>query len=183
MMDDIRALEAHEDVPATVWADEDIDDNIRGLVEELNSMPGITTIGSCGGHENPDDSIGQRPFGEWFVTFHVSLRDGGWRSLDLLASMFRYLPGTYVDAFSNCPGCRGRSNIVFGLVGRGSIPELAEALLKSLRTEIWQYGIGVDGVAMTYNEGVEWAREVFGDKTHSELSVDGRNTAHHETPR
>ena len=44
-----------------------LDENIEPLVVALNSLPGVKTIGSCGGHKNPS-SI-QRPEGEWFVSF------------------------------------------------------------------------------------------------------------------
>jgi hypothetical protein len=60
-----------------------LDTNIISLVEVLNSLPGIKTLGSCGGHENPT-SI-QQPLGEWFVSFYVAHTKGGMRSLEYIA--------------------------------------------------------------------------------------------------
>jgi len=44
-----------------------IDKNVKPLVDCLNSIENIHTIGSCGGHEN--HLGGQQPEGKFFVTF------------------------------------------------------------------------------------------------------------------
>lgn len=62
----------------------EIDELVRELVRSLSEFRGITTIGSCGGHENPDEY--QEPLGSWFVTFHVS-RHTGWESLNQIAGV------------------------------------------------------------------------------------------------
>jgi len=62
-----------------------IEQPVRDLCRALNEFPGITTIGSCGGHETPNDW--QEPLGSWFVTFHVSLIRGGWKSLMQIAGV------------------------------------------------------------------------------------------------
>ena len=62
-----------------------IDENIRTLVELLNTLPGIRTRSSCGGHAKPN-SI-QVPLGHWWVGFTVAPTRGGWRSLELIAGL------------------------------------------------------------------------------------------------
>ncbi len=61
----------------------ELDPNIIGLVEFLNSFKGITTVGSCGGHLDPDP--GQKPAGAWTVTFKLAPDEHGWRALEFLA--------------------------------------------------------------------------------------------------
>lgn len=60
-----------------------IDPNIRRLCAALNRFEGIETIGSCGGHENPQEC--QAPAGSWWVTFGVAHTEDGWRALEFLA--------------------------------------------------------------------------------------------------
>ena len=52
-----------------------IDENVRALVELLNTLPGIRTRSSCGGHAKPN-SI-QVPLGHWWVGFTVAPTRGG----------------------------------------------------------------------------------------------------------
>lgn len=60
-----------------------IDENIAPLVAILNSLPGISTNSSCGGHENP--TPGQAVAGEWYVDFCLLPDKRGWQSLELIA--------------------------------------------------------------------------------------------------
>ena len=46
-----------------------LDKNIVPLVDALNDLPGMETLASCGGHEQPDEL--QCPVNEWFVSFQV----------------------------------------------------------------------------------------------------------------
>ena len=52
-----------------VYALMDNDESIRALVNCLAGLPGIETIGSCGGHDNPQP--GQHAAGSWFVSFYA----------------------------------------------------------------------------------------------------------------
>src|SRR3954465_825727 len=61
----------------------DLDPNIVALVEALNAFKGISTVGSCGGH--PDPGPGQKPAGEWTVSFKLAPNDNGWGALEFLA--------------------------------------------------------------------------------------------------
>src|SRR5690242_14297251 len=61
----------------------DLDRNIVSLVEALNAFRGATTVGSCGGH--PDPGPGQKPAGEWTVSFRLAPDNHGWRALEFLA--------------------------------------------------------------------------------------------------
>jgi len=46
-----------------------IDANMRRLVKALNSIDGVDTYSSCGGHHDP--TPGQVPAGTWYVCFDV----------------------------------------------------------------------------------------------------------------
>src|SRR3954469_6294326 len=63
--------------------DSELDSNIVSLVKALNSFKGVTTVGSCGGH--PEPGPGQKPAGEWTVSFKLSSDDHGWRGPGFLA--------------------------------------------------------------------------------------------------
>ena len=65
-----------------------IDPGIRGLVLTLNGLPGIRTVGSCEGHDDPSET--QHALGEWFVSFHVFHTKGGVKSLALLADALNH---------------------------------------------------------------------------------------------
>ena len=64
----------------------DIDRNIQRLVTELNAFPGVATFSSCGGHPDPSTQS-QRSAGEFEVSFNIYPLHGGWRSLELIASV------------------------------------------------------------------------------------------------
>ena len=49
--------------------DEELDPNIRDLVHVLNQIPGVTTIGSCGGHAQATRA--QWPADSWYVKFEL----------------------------------------------------------------------------------------------------------------
>lgn len=119
-------------IKPVVYTDADMDDNIRALVNELNLFPGVRTIGSCGGHENPNEW--QHPKGEWYVTFRISLKAGGWQSLERLASAYMFIEGISIEAVSNCAGHPTGRTLWFMLNGKGSDPEEIAVFMKALRT-------------------------------------------------
>ena len=57
-----------------------IDPSIRELVRALNAFPGVTTIGSCGGH--PDPGPGQWPEGSWYIKMKFDQNEDGWMALE-----------------------------------------------------------------------------------------------------
>jgi hypothetical protein len=62
---------------------DEIDPGIRALVRALNAFPGIETIGSCGGHDNPrGDQAGP---GLWWVLLTIDRTPDSWLSLEFLA--------------------------------------------------------------------------------------------------
>lgn len=64
---------------------DEIDANIRPLVDALNAFPGITTFASCGGHHNhnpANDQVGER---DWYIRFHLDWTEAGRFSLEFLA--------------------------------------------------------------------------------------------------
>lgn len=106
---------------------DEIDLNVRGLVEVLNAAPGLRTIGSCGGHENPKRGGWKAP--DWYVLFEIDRTDEGWLSLEFLAWAIngnRRLEGynallipTSPPPYLNTPGRMLR----FALEGNGDDPE------------------------------------------------------------
>lgn len=62
---------------------DELDVNIKELVNVLNSFEAIHTIGSCGGHPNPFP--GQWEEGTWFVKFDVEQSFEGWQTIEFLA--------------------------------------------------------------------------------------------------
>jgi hypothetical protein len=99
------------------WLDYDaLDSNIVTLVRALNAFPGITTIGSCGGHDNPTGV--QRSAGEWFVTFRVAHTKGGWRALEYIAGVTLLDPWrTSLTVNTSQPGHATGRSLFFALEG------------------------------------------------------------------
>jgi hypothetical protein len=94
----------------------ELDENIVLLVRALNAFPGIATIGSCGGHENPSEI--QRPAGEWFVTFRVTHTQGGWKSLEYIAGAITLDPWrTSLTVHTSQPGNATGRAMFFSLQG------------------------------------------------------------------
>ena len=62
---------------------ETFDLNIRQLVAAIDAFDGLTVIGGCGGH--PDPQLDQWPEGAWYVMFTVQRTDQGWLALEFLA--------------------------------------------------------------------------------------------------
>jgi hypothetical protein len=61
----------------------ELDPNIVTLMEVLNAFKGVTTVGSCGGRLDPGP--GQKPAGEWTVSFKLAPDEYGRRALEFLA--------------------------------------------------------------------------------------------------
>lgn len=80
---------------------DELDPSVVKLCRELNRLPGIWTIGSCGGHEGGGQSEeeieagaedrGELPADQWRVTFKLELgarrrpRRTGWLSMEFVA--------------------------------------------------------------------------------------------------
>ncbi|WP_339821896.1 hypothetical protein MKZ15_10780 [Paenibacillus sp. FSL R7-0216] len=62
---------------------DELDENIKNLVNVLNSFEAIQTIGSCGGHTNPQP--GQWEEGTWYVKFDIEQSLEGWQTIEFLA--------------------------------------------------------------------------------------------------
>lgn len=65
------------------YNEKEIDKNVLPLVQALNAFDGISTIGSCGGHQNPKP--GQYPAGSWYIKLTVDRSDDGHFALEFLA--------------------------------------------------------------------------------------------------
>jgi hypothetical protein len=68
-----------------------IDERVKFLVDVLNSLPGIETFSSCGGHDNPAKS--QCPADEFYVCFGLRELKKGMRSLRRIAWAALCFPG------------------------------------------------------------------------------------------
>ena len=92
---------------------DEIDANMVALVKALNRYPGVTTIGSCGGHEvitNPS----QWEAGTWYVKFNLPANRRGWYLLEHLSWAINHdcrragrqamLLPTSVPPYLNTPG-------------------------------------------------------------------------------
>lgn len=62
-----------------------IDRKVARLVRVLNSLPGVSTFSSCGGHAKPT-IVSQCPINEWYVNFSLLPHQMAWQSLELIAS-------------------------------------------------------------------------------------------------
>lgn len=109
-----------------------LDHNIARLVNALNLLPGIRTMGSCGGHENPNHM--QQPLGKWVVTLRVSLSSGGWHSLEMITN----LQGTFgtdsisVNAHSHTHESVSGRGLWFAIRGDGSDPDEVASKLRRM---------------------------------------------------
>ncbi len=61
-----------------------VDAKVRALVDALNSLPGIFTFASCGGHAKRTNET-QLPADEFVVNFGADVLAGGWLSLEWIA--------------------------------------------------------------------------------------------------
>ena len=82
---------------------DELDANMVKLVRVLNSYPGVTTIGSCGGHEEPRKPVQWRA-GTWYVLEFLAwaINNDAARTLDSWDSL-ALLPKA-APPFLNTPG-------------------------------------------------------------------------------
>ena len=76
----------------------DVDERIKPLVLALNRLPGVHTLGSCGGHVDPTPF--QRPAHEWYVTCQIE--DA--QSLEIIAGLPSFCLGVSLLVFADNPG-------------------------------------------------------------------------------
>lgn len=82
-----------------------IDANMQALIEILNGLPGIATIGCCGGHESPRRD--QCPQGQWYATIEpYRCDDTGWTGLDIIRYAMAQTERRVSLDFSTGPGLR-----------------------------------------------------------------------------
>ena len=114
---------------------EELDANIKPLVETVNAFPGLVTVGSCGGHAQPGP--GQYPAGTWYVKFDAAHSEIGWRSLEFVAwvttDLRRGGEGVILEATSpppylNSPG----ACLAFVLSGKDVDPEFVARFLSDM---------------------------------------------------
>jgi hypothetical protein len=121
-----------------------IDENVVGLVTELNAWPGLFTTSSCGGH--PDPVSGQCPEGVWQIYVDLRLDDEerplleSWLSLEYLAYVCsKRLGGIDLRVFASAPFPNGfGESITFIMTGSGDPQTTADQLVE-LRAEFEHY--------------------------------------------
>jgi hypothetical protein len=119
---------------------DELDSNIKPLVDALNALEGIRTFGSCGRQRNPKPGQWQR--GNWHVKFDVAQNAHGWRALEFLAWLINcdasdtYKVVLYPYAsppFMNEPG----QMLCFVLEGKCDNPRKVGALLAKATRELY----------------------------------------------
>ena len=93
-----------------------IDKRVRRLVHTLNSIPGVTTYSSCGGHRN--HSLGQVAAGTFYVELVASNGRIGYRAIQLIV---RAIDGFSPDV-TLTPWLNG-DDICWPLRAVGSLPD------------------------------------------------------------
>lgn len=117
---------------------EELDENIVNLVRAINSFPGIFTVGSCGGHPNPEPY--QNGEGSFDIIFMVETLEqaptrDGWLSLEFLVYIVNnvfYRTGVkvFIGPYSAPPHYNEPGNtITFRFGGEEDPNEIAELLL------------------------------------------------------
>ena len=116
---------------------EEIDEPVRDLVRLLNEELSLVTIGSCGGHKNPDNV--QAPEGEFWVSIEVPSNVDEWRGFEYLAWVCRdwgragedlLLEADAAPPFVNS-WITGESTLRFVLNGGMPASELVEGMRKT----------------------------------------------------
>jgi hypothetical protein len=81
-----------------------IDKRVVRLVDALNTLPGVTTVSSCGGHRRP--ALGQVGPGRFYVSLDISRRQATWRSLETILVTIAALGGTALEPWIDGGGIR-----------------------------------------------------------------------------
>lgn len=115
----------------------EVDQNVVGLLKAINSIPGLFTTSSCGGHVNPEPY--QNPEGEWEVFINLHIREGrptleAWLSIEFLAYSFaKVIQNAHLSVYSPDPFLNGLGDsITFVLEGTANPDEAAMQLVALL---------------------------------------------------
>lgn len=108
---------------------DEIEPTIAPLVRALNALPGIRTIGSCGGHDNPDIPW-QKPLGEWYVTFWVDHTPDGWRALEAITGACSWVDDQHsMTVSAGMSYAVGERGVFFMLDGAQVTPDAAATII------------------------------------------------------
>lgn len=111
----------------------EMDSNIVGLAKAINAIPGLYTVGSCGGHRN--NTPNQLPWGQWEVILQLELSEDNsplveaWHNLEALAYAISkcFDSGTgdvYIKVWSAAPDLNGYGeSISFTMKGKDVSPD------------------------------------------------------------
>jgi hypothetical protein len=93
-----------------------IDKRVRRLVHTLNSIPGVATYSSCGGHRN--HSLGQVASGTFYVELAASSGRVGYRAIQLIVRAIDvFFPDVTLTPWLN------GDDISWSLQGTGASPD------------------------------------------------------------
>jgi hypothetical protein len=102
-----------------------IDKRVRRLVHTLNSIPGITTYSSCGGHRN--HSLGQVTSGTFYVELAASSGRVGYRAIQLIVRAIDvFFPDVTLTPWLNS------DDISWSLHGKGASPDDVASAIRRL---------------------------------------------------
>jgi hypothetical protein len=115
--------------------DLNLDANMVDLVEALNSIEGVTTFASCGGHANPLGS--QVGAGKFMVSLDIDQNESGWQAIAIIAIAIDLLRAGDVKLSSwASTSDDGEILLQFDLSGEGILPDALAAQIRSVQSGI-----------------------------------------------
>jgi tRNA(Phe) wybutosine-synthesizing methylase Tyw3 len=133
----MRSFNAMKKIAMDACANGGVEPRIKHLVDIFNTLPGIYTTSSCGGHEiieNPSQS----PADGFYIDFVIDIKNEGRHSLALITQMARITGGENIIIIAwHTPSKRS----VFTIDGKNSASpdKLAKALVIALNYQKKRY--------------------------------------------
>ena len=115
--------------------DFNLDANMVDLVEALNSIEGVRTFASCGGHANPLG--GQVGAGKFMVSLDIDQNENGWQAIAIISIAIDLLRAGDVKLSSwASTSDDGEILLQFDLSGEGVLPDALAAQIGDVQSGI-----------------------------------------------